>query len=67
MSILDNLEAYIEFEDENLSVKTFKETVCQDCLNKEKLDPSWKNAPDWCDDCVVVDSKCTVCGLTHSC
>ena len=22
---------------------------------------------DWCDDCVVVDSKCTVCGLTHSC
>jgi hypothetical protein len=35
MAILDNLEAYIEFEDENLSVKTFKETVCQDCLNKD--------------------------------
>lgn len=28
----------------------------------EKKDP-----PDWCDDCVVVDSKCTVCVLTHSC
>ena len=26
-----------------------------------------KSITDWCDDCVVVDSKCTVCGLTHSC
>ena len=31
MAILDNLEAYIEFEDENLSVKTFKEDVCDNC------------------------------------
>ena len=23
-----------------------------------------KEAPEWCDDCFVVDSKCTVCGLT---
>lgn len=28
----------------------------------EKKDP-----PDWCDDCVVVDSKCTICGYTHGC
>jgi hypothetical protein len=34
MAILDNLEAYIEFEDENLSVKTFKEIVCKDCIDK---------------------------------
>ena len=26
-----------------------------------------KPITDWCDDCVVVDSKCTVCGLTHNC
>jgi hypothetical protein len=29
--------------------------------------PSDKPITDWCDDCVVVDSKCTICGLTHSC
>lgn len=23
--------------------------------------------PDWCDDCVVVDSICTICGYTHGC
>ena len=26
-----------------------------------------KDLPDWCDDCVVQDGKCTICGLTHSC
>ena len=37
---------------------------------KKELDPlgiSWEDAPDWCDDCVVVDSKCTICGYTHNC
>ena len=29
--------------------------------------PLDKAITDWCDDCVVVDSKCTVCGLTHNC
>jgi hypothetical protein len=29
--------------------------------------PSDKPITDWCDDCVVLDSKCTVCGLTHNC
>ena len=28
----------------------------------EKKDP-----PDWCDDCVVQDGKCTICGYTHNC
>jgi uncharacterized membrane protein YkvA (DUF1232 family) len=68
MAILDNLEAYLEFEDENLSVKTFKEIVCQDCLDKENLDPSWKDAPDWCDDCNSnPGEKCPDCGYTHNC
>jgi hypothetical protein len=33
MSILDNLEASIDFGDEpeNLSTKIFSETVCKDC------------------------------------
>ncbi len=38
MSILDNLESYLEFEDtdnSNLSTKIFSETVCQNCSEKE--------------------------------
>lgn len=38
MSILDNLEAYLEFEDAaptNLQTKIFSETVCQNCSTKE--------------------------------
>jgi hypothetical protein len=37
MSILDNLEAYIEYteEDANLSVKLFKDNVCKDCVSTE--------------------------------
>jgi hypothetical protein len=35
MSILDNLESYLDFldkEPENLSTKIFSETVCKDCF-----------------------------------
>jgi len=32
-----------------------------------ELEEKTDKITDWCDDCVVVDSKCTVCGLTHSC
>lgn len=35
MSILDNLEASINFEDDNLQTKIFSETVCQNCSEKE--------------------------------
>jgi hypothetical protein len=35
MSILDNLEASIDFEDDNLQTKIFSETVCQNCSEKE--------------------------------
>ena len=36
MSILDNLEAYIDFDEpENLSTKIFSDTVCQNCSEKE--------------------------------
>jgi hypothetical protein len=38
MSILDNLEAYLEFEDTaptNLQSKIFSETVCINCSEKE--------------------------------
>jgi hypothetical protein len=38
MSILDNLEAYLDFldqEPENLSTKIFSETVCINCSEKE--------------------------------
>lgn len=38
MSILDNLESYLEFADkepENLQTKIFSETVCQNCSEKE--------------------------------
>ena len=38
MSILDNLEAYLELEDtdqSNLSTKIFSETVCMNCSEKE--------------------------------
>lgn len=38
MSILDNLEAYLEYEDiapKNLQTKIFSETVCQNCSEKE--------------------------------
>lgn len=35
MSILDNLEAYLELEDHSsLSSKLFEETVCKDCTDK---------------------------------
>jgi hypothetical protein len=37
MSILDNLESYLEHEDtdSNLQTKIFSETVCQNCSTKE--------------------------------
>jgi hypothetical protein len=35
MSILDNLEASINFDDDNLQTKIFSETVCQNCSEKE--------------------------------
>jgi hypothetical protein len=38
MSILENLEAYLEHEDtdhSNLSTKIFSETVCINCSEKE--------------------------------
>ena len=39
MSILDNLEAYLDFidqEPENLSTKIFSETVCSSCEYESK-------------------------------
>jgi len=37
----------------------------------EELDPlgvSWKDAPDWCDDCNSnPGEKCPDCGYTHNC
>jgi hypothetical protein len=38
MGILDNLEAYIEHE-ENLSTKIFSETVCENCSCKTESSP----------------------------
>jgi hypothetical protein len=38
MSILDNLESYLEYADkqsENLQTKIFSETVCINCSEKE--------------------------------
>ena len=38
MSILDNLEAYLEFKDTNhtsLQTKIFSDTVCMNCSEKE--------------------------------
>ena len=38
MSILDNLEAYLEYDDtapKNLQTKIFSETVCINCSEKE--------------------------------
>jgi hypothetical protein len=36
MGILDNIEAYLELDEEHssLSSKLFKETVCKDCIDK---------------------------------
>ncbi len=31
MGILDNLEAYLELEPDNLATKVFIEDVCEDC------------------------------------
>lgn len=42
MSILDNLESYLEFEDtdnSNLSTKIFSETVCENCSCKTESSP----------------------------
>ena len=37
-------------------------------LELEELDPSWENAPDWCDDCNSnPGEKCPDCGYTHNC
>lgn len=40
MGILDNLEAYLEFNESNehssLSHKIFQENVCKDCMATEK-------------------------------
>jgi hypothetical protein len=38
MGILDNLEAYIEHQ-ENLSTKIFSETVCENCSCKTESSP----------------------------
>jgi hypothetical protein len=35
MGILENLEASINFEDDNLQTKIFSETVCRNCSEKE--------------------------------
>ena len=35
MGILENLEASINFEDDNLQTKIFSETVCINCSEKE--------------------------------
>ena len=33
-----------------------------------ELDSSWKDAPDWCDDCNAnPGEKCPDCGYTHNC
>jgi hypothetical protein len=40
MSILDNLESYLEFYDKepvNLQTKIFSETVCKDCESKPMI------------------------------
>lgn len=30
--------------------------------------PGYKQTPpDWCDDCTIQDSVCTICGCTHNC
>jgi hypothetical protein len=41
MSILDNLESYLEKQDadhQNLTTKIFSETVCKDCESKPMLE-----------------------------
>lgn len=30
--------------------------------------PGYKQTPpDWCDDCTIQDSVCTICGCSHNC
>ena len=37
-------------------------------LDKDPLGKSWKDAPDWCDDCNAnPGEKCPDCGYTHNC
>jgi hypothetical protein len=44
------------------------EYMSTDLIKFEELDPSWKNAPDWCDDCNAnPGEKCPDCGYTHNC
>jgi hypothetical protein len=41
MSILNNLESYLEFADkepENLATKIFSETVCKECESKPMVE-----------------------------
>jgi hypothetical protein len=37
-------------------------------LDKDPVGKSWKDAPDWCDDCNAnPGEKCPDCGYTHNC
>ena len=54
MGILDNLEAYIEYNDPK--------------RNQEKIPGYKQNPPDWCDDCISnPGEQCPDCGCTHNC
>jgi hypothetical protein len=36
-------------------------------MTEEKI-PGYKQIPpDWCDDCTIQDSVCTICGCSHNC
>ena len=34
---------------------------------KDNIPGYMKNPPEWCDDCTVQDSVCTICGCSHNC
>lgn len=47
---------------------TLRYTVHMDKPEYDSLGKSWKDAPDWCDDCVAnPGEKCPDCGYTHNC
>ncbi len=41
--------------------------IDQGNITKDNIPGYMKNPPEWCDDCTVQDSVCTICGCSHNC
>ncbi len=55
---MDNIEAKLD---------GLLKDIDQGNITKDNIPGYMKNPPEWCDDCTVQDSVCTICGCSHNC